>query len=444
MSMSAMAGSKVDFSDLRNPHDDGFADLTDHDTFAQGVPHTTFARLRDEAPVSWSNYAGPDGKGKGFWSITRHADILALNKDASLMSSAQGIRMEDQTYEEYLARRTFQETDPPDHTRVRVLVAKAFSKPVVAQFEAQIRSLCVSILDQAFTAHANLTFDAVPHIARQLPMRMLGQIIGVPDSDLDWLVDKGDALMANTDPDFTEHVLDKADTEAFRLMPFRSPAGLDLHRYALELMQRKQASGDTSGVLHLMTTPDSQGNVISELEFRNFFCLLVAAGNDTTRYSIATALHTLANQPHLLAQLQAALAEPASPIWDLAADEFIRFATPALYFRRTATRDHDMHGKRIQAGDKVLLWFASGNRDERAIEAPFEVRFNRTDNRHLSFGQGGAHVCLGMWLARLELRVLLQELVRRVDRMAQTEPHAFLRSNFVGGIKRLPVQFWLK
>lgn len=439
-----MTNVPTPFTDLRNPHDDGYADLTSHDIFSKGVPHKTFARLRDHAPVQWCHYAGPDGNGKGFWSITRHSDILALNKDSGLMSSAQGIRMEDQTPEEYLARRTFQETDPPDHTRIRVLVAKAFSKPVVAQFESQIRSLCVSILDQAFTAHESQAFDAIPHIARQLPMRMLGQIIGVPDSDLDWLVDKGDALMANTDPDFTEHVLDKADTEAFRLMPFRSPAGLDLHRYAQQLMQRKQSSGDTSGVLHLMTTPDSQGNVISEQEFRNFFCLLVAAGNDTTRYSIAAALHSLANFPHLLTQLQAALDKPSSPIWDLAADEFIRFATPALYFRRTATRDHEMHGVQMKAGDKVLLWFASGNRDERAFDAPFEVRFDRTDNRHLSFGQGGAHVCLGMWLARLELRVLLQELVKRVSRMHQTEPHAFLRSNFVGGIKRLPLQFWLK
>jgi cytochrome P450 len=409
--------------------DDGYADLSDHDSFVQGAPHNTFTRLRNEDPVSWTPYAG----GKGFWSITRHQDILNLNRDAALMSSAQGIRMEDQTYEEYLARRTFQETDPPEHTRTRLLVAKAFSKPVIAQFEQQIRQLCVQILDEALEQKE---FDAVKRIARQLPMRMLGQIVGLPEEDLDWLVEKGDALIANTDSDFTEHVLDKADTDAFRLMPFRSPAGAELYEYAQRLMEKKRATNDTTGVLHLITQPDMHGQVISETEFRNFFCLLVAAGNDTTRYSIAAALQALAARPELLAQLKAN--DPV--VWERCPDEFIRWATPAMYFRRTATRDVNLHGKQVREGDKVLLWFVSGNRDERAFTDPFALNLARADNRHLSFGQGGAHVCLGMWLARLELRILLQELAPRISRLEQTGPHQFLRSNFVGGIKTLPIR----
>jgi cytochrome P450 len=415
------------------PIDDGHADLSSHDSFLRGAPHNTFARLRREDPLAWCDYKG----GQGFWSVTRHHDILELNRDSKLLSSARGIRMEDQTYEEYLARRTFQETDPPEHTRTRVLVAKAFSQPVIAQFAEQIRRLCDDILDQAL---AKGSFDATKEIARQLPMRMLGQILGTPDEDLDWLVEKGDQLIANTDPEFTKHVLDQVDTEAYRLMPFRSPAGAELYEYAKKLMAAKQAKGDTKGVLHLILQPDSQGNVISELEFRNFFCLLVAAGNDTTRYSIAASLFALANRPALMEQLRGGDAA----LWETAPDEFIRWASPTMHFRRTATRDFELHGKTVREGDKVLLWFVSGNRDEEAFDNPFEIDIARTPNRHIAFGQGGPHVCLGMWLARLEVRILLQEFVKRVKGLEQAGPHEFLRSNFIGGIKRLPVKVTLQ
>lgn len=408
------------------PTDDGFADLSSHDTFAQGAPHNTFARLRREEPVSWTEWSG----GKGFWSITRNADITALNRQPDLMSSAKGIRMEDQTYEEYLARRTFQETDPPEHTMTRIKVAKAFSKPVMARFEAQIRALCDDILDEALEQG---TFDATKDIARQLPMRMLGQILGTPEADLPWLVEKGDALIANTDPDFTDHVLDRMTTDEYRLMPFNSPAGAELYDYAKRLMADKAARGDTDGILHLMLKPGPDGSVISETEFRNFFCLLVAAGNDTTRYSIAAGIQAMCHQPELLGQMQ------AGDIWDTAPDEIIRWATPALYFRRTATRDHEMHGKTIRAGDKVLYWFISGNRDETVFEDPMRVNLARDPNRHVSFGQGGPHVCLGMWLARLEVRVLFQELAKRITAVEPAGDHKFLRSNFVGGIKELPI-----
>ena len=412
------------------PQDDGHADLASHDTFAAGAPLNTFARLRRDDPMHWTDW----DQGVGFWSVTRHADILKLNGQPDLLSSARGIRMEDQTYEEYLARRTFQETDPPEHMATRIKVAKAFSRPVVAGFEAQIRQLCADILD---TALAKGTFDATKEIARELPMRMLGRIIGTPDEDLPWLVEKGDALIANTDPDFTSHVLDRMTTDEFRMMPFNSPAGAELYVYARDLMQRKAASGDTSGVLHMILQPGPDGSVISETEFRNVFCLLVAAGNDTTRYSIAAGLHALCHQPELLQQIQSGAVD------DTMADEIIRWATPAIYFRRTATRDFEMHGKTLRAGDKVLYWFLSGNRDPDAFDDPLRVNLARTPNRHLSFGQGGPHVCLGMWLARLEVRVLFQELAKRIKAIEPAGEHRFLRSNFVGGIKNLPLRVTL-
>lgn len=413
------------------PTDDGFADLTSHDSFTAGPPHNTFARLRREDPMHWT----PWDQGQGFWSVTRHADILALNGQADLLSSARGIRMEDQSYEEYLARRTFQETDEPEHMMTRVKVAKAFSKPVIAGFEQAIRDLCTEILDQALQKE---TFDATKEIARQLPMRMLGRIVGLPDEDLPWLVEKGDALIANTDPDFTAHVLDKMTTDEFRMMPFNSPAGAELFVYAKDLMRRKAEAGDTSGVLHMILQPSADGSVMPEHEFRNFFCLIVAAGNDTTRYSIAAGIQALANQAGLLEQIQ------SGAVTDTMADEIIRWATPTSYFRRTVTRDFDMHDKTLRAGDKVLYWFASGNRDEAAFDDPFRLDLARTPNRHVSFGQGGPHVCLGMWLARLEVRVLFQELARRIRSIEPAGPQQFLRSNFIGGIKSLPVHVTLQ
>ena len=410
------------------PTDDGFADLTSHDTFMNGAPHNTFARLRRDDPVSWTEWGG----GKGFWSITRYDDILEMNRNTKVFSSAQGIRMEDQSYEEYLARRTFQETDPPEHMQMRIKLAKAFSKGVIEQFEEDLRAISTDILDEVLQ---NESFDATKTIARELPMRMLGRILGTPDEDLPWLVEKGDALIANTDPDFTAHVMDKMSTDEFRMMPFNSPAGAELYAYAKDLMEKKNASGETDGILHLILQPSPDGSVISETEFRNFFCLLVAAGNDTTRYSISAGMQAMCHQPELLGQMK-----EGGAIWDTMADEVIRWATPALYFRRTATQNHEMHGKTIREGDKVLYWFASGNRDESYFTDPMRVDLMRNPNKHLAFGLGGPHLCLGMWLARLEVTVLFQELSKRISHIEADGDQKFLRSNFVGGIKSLPVR----
>ena len=411
---------------LWTPTDDGHADLSSHDAFTNGAPLNTFARLRREDPMHWTDYA----QGENYWSVTRHADILELNRQTDLLSSARGIRIEDQSYAEYLARRTFQETDGPQHMATRIRVAKAFSRPVIAQFEQVIRDICVDILD---TTLPKGSFDATAEIARQLPMRMLGRIMGTPDADLPWLVAKGDALIANTDPDFTSHVLDKMTTDEFRMMPFNSPAGAELFVYAKDLMARKAASGDRSGILPLIMEPAADGTTMPEHEFRNFFCLLVAAGNDTTRYSIAAGLQALAHQPELLPLLQ------THTVWDTAPDEIIRWATPAIYFRRTATRDFDYHGKQIKAGQKVVYWFLSGNRDDAAFDDPMRVNLARQNNRHVAFGQGGPHVCLGIWLARLEVRVLFEELAKRIRKIEPAGDHKYLRSNFVGGLKSLPV-----
>lgn len=412
-----------------SPSTDAFVDLTSQDAFNQGAPFATFDRLRKEDPLHWTEFEGDD---TGFWSITRHADIMDLNRQPDLLSSARGIRMEDQSDEEYEARKTFQETDAPEHRAFRALVSKAFSKSTISQYEDRIRQIVTELLDQAM---AEGEFDAVDKIARRLPMQMLAQIIGVPDADAQFLVEKGDALISNADPDYTDFVIDQVDTEEYRLLPFRSPAAIELFDYANDLLSRMKA-GEEIGVLNSVMQPTNHGTSMSEGEFRNFFCLLVAAGNDTTRYSIAATIHSLANNPHLLAALQSG--EHSG--WDEAADEMIRWASPTTHFRRTATRDFEYHGKQVKKGDKAVLWFLSANRDEAAIDDPYTIRLDRARNQHLSFGQGGPHICLGMWLAKLEVRIVLEEMARRVKSIEQVGEHSYLRSNFIHGIKKLPIK----
>jgi cytochrome P450 len=415
---------KYPFSQSSDP----YVDLSSMDAFNEGAPYVTFERMRRDDPVAWCE----EKNGRGFWSVTRHADIMKLNKDPATLSSAKGIRIEDQTEEEYEARKTFQETDPPDHTYFRMLVNEAFSRRSVAQFEDQIRAITSELIDKALEMG---DLDATDRIARQLPMRMLAQILGVPEEDTDFLVEKGDALIANTDPEYTDFVVDKVDTEEYRLLPFRSPAALELFDYANDLLKRIRA-GEQVGVLNLILEPTRHGKTLSDGEFRNFFCLAVAAGNDTTRYSIAASLHALANQADLLEQLRG----KDRDVMQTAADELIRWASPTTHFRRTATHEFEYGGKTIRKDDKVVLWFVSGNRDDEVFDDPYEIRLDRKPNRFMSFGQGGPHVCLGMFLAKLEVRVVLEELARRVATIEQTAPHSYLRSNFILGIKKLPVR----
>jgi len=406
---------------------DAHADITSHDTFAQGVPHATFERLRRDDPVCRVER----NEGLGFWAVTRHEDVITINRDHARFSSAHGIRIEDQTADEVEARRTFQETDPPVHTRARLHLNRAFSKKIIAAYEEQVRELAVGILDEAL---AQNEFDAVRMIARKLPMQILGRVLGLPDEDLDWLVDKGDALIANTDPDFTDHVIDQVNTDEYRFYPFRSPAGKDLYDYA-EKQAALRRDQNTDDLLSLFLAPMKNGEAFSDLEFKNAFALLVSAGNDTTRYSITSSIKAMIDHPGLLDTFRT-LDEAQ---WRSAVEEMLRWASPTMYFRRTATEDVDFKGHHIKQGDKVILWFVSANRDHTVFADPFRIDIGRDPNPHLAFGQGGVHACLGMWLARLELRIVLQEFVRRISSIEQSAPETFLRSNFIGGIKSLPV-----
>ena len=406
--------------------DNGNLDISDHDSFSAGVPHITFNNLRKNSPIHWTK----EKNGRGFWSITRHTDILKINKDNQTFSSAKGIRIEDQTEEEYLARRTFQETDPPEHRITRKILAPAFSQKAISEYEVMIRELAEQIVSKAIK---NKEFDAVEKIAKQLPMMMLGRILGLPDQDLEWLVIKGDALIGNSDPEFTDHIVDKLDSDQYRFMPFRSPAALDLYDYAEKILN-KDVHIDSSGILAKVLDANSSEKVMENHEFKNFFCLLIAAGNDTTRYSIAMALYQLSMNNNLIDELK------TGNHWNTAADEFIRLASPTMYFRRTATCDIELENKIIKKDDKVILWFVSGNRDETVFKNPHSVILSRSPNPHVSFGQGGVHFCLGIWLARLEVKVLLEEFVKKINKIEALSPPTWTRSNFICGVKNLNIK----
>jgi cytochrome P450 len=409
------------------PVGDRWLDLTDPDVYRAGVPHATFQRLRDEDPVAWTE----ERDGSGFWSITRYADIVALNRDFRTFTSRHGIRLEEMDEEEAEARRTMMEMDPPEHTRLRRLVQGGFTRRTVQSYEHAIRVLAQAVLEEALPQGR---FDLVTDVARQLPMRMLGRLLGAPEEDYGYLVDRGDAMIGNTDPEFTDHVVDQTDTEGFRLMPFRSPAGIELFEYAQKLADDRRAN-PRDDVVTKMLAPTMDGEPLTDLEFKNLFTLMVAAGNDTTRYSMVGGIVALLDHPDQLALLQ-----ERPDLVPTAVEEMLRWTSVTMHFRRTAAKDVQVHDHTIRAGDKVVLWWISGDFDERQFPDPYRFDITRDPNEHLAFGRGGPHRCLGEWLARVEIRVLLEELLPQLDRLRVAGPAERLRSNFISGIKHLPVE----
>jgi hypothetical protein len=403
------------------------ADLTSHDTFVAGVPHATFLRLRRDDPVSWTE----ETDGRGFWSITRYQDALATSREVDTFTSSAGIRLEEMDAEQLEARRTLMEFDPPEHTRLRRLVNRGFTRRTVETYENAIRELAAMVLDEALQRPS---FDFVEDVAQQLPMRMLGRLLGTSDEDGNQLVKWGDALLGNTDPEFTSHPVDLTDTEEYRLVPFRSPAAIELFAYS-ELQAADRRAHPRHDVISQLLAPTSDGEPLTDLEFKNFFTLLVAAGNDTTRYTITHGLWTLINHPTLWTTWK-----ERPELTTTAIEEILRASSVTMHFRRTATRDIELHGRRISQGDKVVIWFCSANHDETGFPDPFRFDLARDPNDHMTFGRNGPHLCLGAWLARMEVRIVFEELMKRVDHLELDGPIERLRSNFIAGIKHLPVR----
>lgn len=421
----------VDIADTYFTNLDPRADIVSHDTWTAGVPHVALERLRRESPVVWMDE--PDGR--GFWAVLKYRDIIDVSRQFDDYTSRQGIRLEDMTPEETEARRTIMEMDPPEHTRLRRMVSKVFTRRIVEEYEQQIRDLAIQVVDEAIEHDE---FDYVAMVAKQLPMRMLGKLLGTPDEDGDHLVELGDALLGNTDPEFTQHVVDQVDTDEYRMLPFRSPAGIELFEYAREQAEQRRRCPADDVISKLMEPSKTDGEPLTEHEFMNFFTLMVAAGNDTTRYSMAGTLKAMIEHPDAFEQLRGL--PDTDEAWRTATEECLRWTSVTTHFRRTATHDVELRGQQIREGDKVVVSFMSGDFDDEQFADPFRLDLTRHPNDHLAFGRGGPHRCLGEWLARMEIRVLMQEWMRRVQATEQTGPESYMRSNFIAGIKHLPVR----
>jgi cytochrome P450 len=404
-------------------------DLVDPDRYVEEIPFDVFDRLRHEAPVVWHPERPPN---HGFWAITRYDDLTRVHMDWETFSSEVGaVSLEELDDQQLAIRKSMLETDPPRHTELRRICSKRFSARGVGQYEDWIREVADGVLDRALAI--NEPFDFVTHISRELPIRFLCSIFTVPQEDAPDLIVWGDQMISNQDPDMAAVVVDREDTEAYRHLPFRSPAALEVFAYADRQRALREAD-PTDDVIGALAVAQAEG-VMDDHAFHNYFALLLIAGNETTRHTISSGMQALMEHPDQLRLLQA---EPDRI--SVAVEEILRWATPVLHFRRTATRDVEMRGRSIRAGDKVVTWYISANRDEEMFPDPHRFDVTRWPNEHVTFGPGGPHFCLGAHLARLETKILFEELLPRIGSIEPAGPAKRIRSNFVNGLKSMPVR----
>ncbi len=406
----------------------GEIDLVEPDNYVEGVPFAWFDHLRAEHPVVWHPEPPPN---KGFWAVTRYDDLTAIHMDWQTYSSEVGaVGLEELDPEQLKIRNSMLEMDPPRHTQLRAICSKKFSARGVGKYEDWIRDVARGVLDRALPEGE---FDFVSEISRELPIRFLCSIFTVPQEHAPRLIAWGDQMIANQDPELSRAVVDREDTEAYRLLPFRSPTALEVWAYADEQRDLRLAE-PTDDVINALTVAQSEG-ALDDRDYHNYFSLLMIAGNETTRHTITSGMLALLENPDQLKLLQ----EDPSLI-TRATEEILRWATPVMHFRRTATRDVELRGQHIKAGDKVVTWYISADRDETVFPDPYRFDVTRAPNDHVVFGPGGPHFCLGAHLARLETKILFQELLPRLASIELNGRVERLRSNFVNGIKRMPVR----
>lgn len=391
-------------------------DLSDPDVFVEGIPLGVFQRLRTEAPLYWQ----PEKVGRGFWCVTRYADLMAVSKDPMTFSSARGGTNIFEVPEEDLSmlRLLMLNMDPPKHNKFRRLVSTGFTARMVTQLEPHVREICRHLIDNVVERES---FDFVTEIAAELPLLVIAELLGVPAADRHKLFEWSNSLVGFDDPEY------HTSLETGKI------ASAHMWAYANQLaMERKEHPlGDLVSVL---MDAEVDGDRLSEAEFDSFFLLLAVAGNETTRNLISGGMRALIEHPEERARV---LADPS--LLPTAIEELLRWVSPLIHFRRTATRDVEMHGKTIREGDKVVIFYPSANNDERVFVNPQTFDVSRAPNEHLAFGIG-EHFCLGANLARLEIRLIFEEMLRRLPDLELAGPVRRLRSNFINGIKAMPVR----
>ena len=391
-------------------------DLISPDQWIDGIPHEQFEWLRREAPVFWHQSADPSVP--DFWALTRHPDVQAANRDADGFSSQRGgVFLNDQSAEERELFRSIIETDDPEHSRLRRLVNRGFTPRAISHFETSYRQAVRSVLDRVVEQG---TFDWVTEVATTLPAYAISELLGVPVEDRPQVTTWTNTISGGNDPEFA----DSADAPLV--------AATALYTYASQLAEQRRSEPRDDIVTKLITVVDD--DALGAHEFEVFVLALAVAGNETTRTAMSQGMLALLDDPEQMQLLRSNRRLAGS-----AADEIIRWSSPIVYFRRTATRDLELHGVTIRENDPVALYYLSANYDDTVFADPRRLDITRSPNPHVSFGGGGPHYCLGAHLARLEITVLLEELLASTRSVERAGDPARLRSSWINGLKHLPV-----
>jgi cytochrome P450 len=389
-------------------------DLLDAASFENGQPHDQFRWLREHDPVH--RHAEPDGR--GFWAVTRYDDVKLVGRDPATFSSVPSVQIADMDDHDMGEHAMMLMMDPPRHSVYRKLVSPQFVPRSVRSLTQRVEALARRIVDAVIERGE---CDLVEDLAGEMPSFTIADLLGIPLDDGRELYKLTEAIHAAGDsvPPGTQ-----------------LEAAMKMFTYASELQARKRAEPGDDLSSRLLAA-EVEGHRLTEMEFNLFFMLLIDAGGDTTRQLVGGGMHTLFEHPDARRRLQADL----DGLLPTAIEEMLRWVSPVVYMRRTATVDTELGGQRISAGDKVVMYYGSANRDERAFDRPDQFDITRSPNEHIAFGGGGPHFCLGSHLARVEIRSLLREILTRMPDISPAGPTTWLSSNFISGPRHLPVRF---
>ena len=397
-------------------------DLVRPERYADGYPHEVFASLRQHAPVHWCELRGF----APFWAVTRHADIKYVSTHPEVFSSASRLVLGPEADAALgagnLPMTTVINTDPPIHREYRNMVGPYFRPKTLRDLEDRVRDVSRELLDRHARAGEAVELDFATEIASWHPLKMIAEALGIPEDDEPTVLRIANEVFGAMDPEFAR---DRMELFQETLV------------FLTKLVSEKRACprDDITSVLSQATL---NGEPVNDFDIMGYLMILITAGHDTTRHSLTGGISALIEHPEQLDLLRAHPELCAS-----AADEIVRWTTPVTQFMRTATEDCELAGQTIKAGESVCLFYASGNRDDTVFDEPFEFRVDRSPNPHLGWGIG-EHYCLGANLAKMEIRVMLEELVPRLESIEMAGPKQGLHGYFVSGIKHLPIRWRLR
>jgi cholest-4-en-3-one 26-monooxygenase len=395
-------------------------DLIDGRNFVAGVPHEWFRRLRAEAPVYWHPEAAAH-RG-GFWTVTDYDDCVTVNRDWERFSSYKHSALFTDMDDEQLAQQRMMmlNMDPTMHTRYRRLVNKGFTPKLVRDLEQQIVGYADGIIDAVCERG---TADFVEEISAELPLLVIAELLGVPQEDRRMVFDWSNRMIGAEDPEYQVPGADPGE------------AAMAVFSYAEELASQRRLA-PKADLVSVLIDAEVEGEKLDQLELDLFFMLLIVAGNETTRNLMSGAMTAFFDHPD-----QWELLRKDRSLLPGAVEEMLRYVTPVMHFRRTATADFELRGQEIKEGDKIVFWHTSANRDEDAFENPDTFDVTRSPNNHIAFGGGGPHFCLGANLARMEIMVMFDRLLDRMPDLRLDGEVQRLQSNFINGTKHIPIAF---